>query len=388
MMPGMPVPNALELARELVMTPSPSGEEAAAAEVLNAAMLAAGFDEAYVDDVGNAIGVIARGAGPKLLLTGHLDTVPLGDPEEWPHPPLSGAVDGGRLWGRGSVDMKSALACMVAGAARAAERGFAGTLIVAGTVQEEVNGFGSKHLGRTLDYDVAVLGEPSKLQLRLGHKGRVEVIARFTGAIAHAARPELGENALAAAARFVNALEGIEPPTSEVLGPSTVTPTVLRTWPDGTTNVVPGSAELTLDVRTVAGQGAEEVLALLRGAAPDAGVELVVPASPLEHPDGRVEEQPHVAPAYQLSPDHEAVATARRALSGALAAADRDLVEGVWWFCTDAPHLAVGGRPVIGFGPGEEDLAHTTRESVAVADLDVAASAYRELALAFLGGRR
>src|SRR5690554_1138758 len=124
MMPGMPVPNALELARELVMTPIPSGEEAAAAEVLTAAMLAAGFDETYVDDVGNAIGVIARGAGPKLLLTGHLATVPLGDPEEWPHPPLSGAVDGGRLWGRGSVDMKSALACMVAGAAQAAERGF------------------------------------------------------------------------------------------------------------------------------------------------------------------------------------------------------------------------------------------------------------------------
>jgi len=387
MMPSMPAPSALELARELVMTPSPSGEEGAAAEVLVAALRRLGFDEAYLDGLGNAVGVIDRGPGPTLLLTGHLDTVAPGDPSEWPHPPLGGVVADGRLWGRGSVDMKSALACMAVGAAEAAAAGFAGRLLLAGAVLEEVSGLGSAHLAATLDYDVAVLGEPTGLALKLGHKGRVEVVATFQGRIAHAARPELGENALEAAARYVAGLRGLELPASAVLGPATAAPTRLSTSPGGTTNVVPGSAELVIDVRTLPGQGAAEVLALLGSVAADDGVSFSVPTSRATRPDGGVEERPHVAPAYLADEGHEAVATARAALTRALRSSGRELREGVWWFCTDAPHLAVGGRPVVGFGPGEEELAHTTRESVPVADLEVAARAYRELALAYLGGR-
>ncbi len=386
MMPGMSTISALDLARELVRTPSPSGEERAAADVLLAAMSACGFDAAYVDEMGNAIGYIDRGDGPTLLLTGHLDTVAPGDPALWPHPPLAGVVDGGRLWGRGSVDMKSALACMVVGATEAAAEGFRGRLVVAGAVMEEVNGSGSMHLARTLDYDAAVLGEPSKLQLKLGHKGRVEVVADFPGAIAHAAQPELGENALVGAASYVAALEGLQLPVSEALGRSTATPTGLRTAPGGTTNVVPGSAQLTIDVRTVPGQGAEEVLALLRSVAADDRVGFAVPSSKVSTPAGE-EDRPHVAPAYLVDPEHVAVHAVRRAAARALRAAGRELQEGVWWFCTDAPHLAAGGRPVIGFGPGEEELAHTTRESVRVEELDLAAAAYREIALDHLGGR-
>ncbi|HZW28287.1 MAG TPA: M20/M25/M40 family metallo-hydrolase [Trueperaceae bacterium] len=383
----MPVTSPLELARELVRTPSPSGREGAAAAVLLGALRQLGFDRTYVDEVGNAIGVVLRGSGPTLLLTGHLDTVDPGDPDEWPHPPLEGVVADGRLWGRGTVDMKAALACMAVGAAAAAAEGFGGTLVVAGVVQEEVNGIGSMHLAATLDYDLAVLGEPSDLRLKLGHKGRVEVLATFTGAIAHAARPELGENALLAASRYVAALERLELPASDVLGAATATPTGLRTSPGGTTNVVPGSAELVIDVRTLPGQGPDEVLALLASAAPDDKVAFSVPASTVTRPDGTVEERPHHSPAYLVGADHVAVETARAALQRALRGSGRQLEEGVWWFCTDAPHLALGGRPVIGFGPGEEELAHTTRESVAASDLDVAARAYRELALAYLGGR-
>ena len=386
MMPPMPVRSALDLARELVATPSPSGREEAAAEVLIDAMRALGFDSAYRDEAGNAVGVIARGEGPTLLLTGHLDTVDPGDPSEWPHPPLAGEVADGRLWGRGTVDMKSALACMAVGAAAAAAAGLRGTLIVAGAVLEEVSGLGSMHLASTLDYDAVVLGEPSDLRLKLGHKGRVEVLATFAGRIAHAARPELGVNALEAAARFVTALGRLELPVSDVLGPATATPTRLRTAPGGTTNVVPGAAEVVVDVRMLPGQGVEDVLALLRGLVPDGEAELSVPSSPVALPGGGTAQRPHASPAYLVDPGHEAVGKARAALGRALRAAGRELEEGVWWFCTDAPHLAAGGRPVVGFGPGEEELAHTTRESVRVDDLEVAAQAYRELALAFLGG--
>lgn len=387
MMPTMSRSSALELARALVTTPSPSGSEGAAAELFLGAMRELGFDRTYVDQVGNAVGVVERGHGPTLLLTGHLDTVDPGDPSEWPHPPLGGVVAGGRLWGRGTVDMKAALACMAVGAAEAAQAGFTGRLVVAGVVQEEVNGLGSIHLAETLDYDVAVLGEPSSLRLKLGHKGRVEVKAAFAGAIAHAARPELGVNALEAAASFVTALKGLEMPTSPVLGRASATPTVMRTYPCGTTNVVPGLAELIVDVRTLPGQGPDEVLAALSELAPHGSVELSVPSSRVGVPGGGTEERPHHSPAYLVAPDHEAVSVARGALLRVMEQAGRRFEEGVWWFCTDAPHLATRGQPVIGFGPGEEELAHTTRESVAVEELEIAARAYRELALAYLGGR-
>lgn len=386
MMPDMPVPDAVELASRLVKAPSVSGSEGPAAQVLVAAMRDAGFDDARLDAVGNAVGIIDRGPGPTVLLTGHIDTVSLGDESAWEHPPLSGAVVDGRLWGRGSVDMKSAVACMVQAAAEAKDAGFRGRIIVAGSVLEETNGFGSMHLARSLDYDVVVLGEPSKLHLKLGHKGRVEVLATFTGAIAHAAQPDLGKNALEAAARYVAALEQVELPTSQVLGPATATPTRLVTYPSSTTNVVPGKAELMVDCRTLTGQSVEDVLTALRGASANGAVEFGVPSSTVVEPGGQTRESPHVAPAYLLAPDSATARTARTVLRGVLEEAAVPFEEGVWWFCTDAPHLSAGGRPVVGFGPGEEELAHTTRESVKVSDLVVATRAYRELALAYLGG--
>lgn len=388
MMPGMSVPSAVDLASRLIRAPSVSGSEGPAAEVLIDAMREAGFDDVYEDEVGNAIGIIDMGPGPTVLLTGHIDTVSPGDSAEWEHPPLGGDVVDGRLWGRGSVDMKSAVACMVQAAAEARRSGFEGRLIVAGTVLEETNGFGSMHLARTLDYDVAVLGEPSKLQLKLGHKGRVEVEATFTGAIAHAAQPDLGENALEAAARFVARLDEVELPVSEVLGPATATPTKLVTHPGSTTNVVPGKAQLILDCRTLDGQTADDVIALLKGVGINGSVQFSVPSSTVQEPDGRTRESPHMAPAYLLPPDSRTASTARSTLRRVLADEGMELVEGVWWFCTDAPHLSKGGRPVVGFGPGEEELAHTTRESVSIGELAVATRAYRALALAYLGGTR
>src|SRR5690606_16776925 len=113
----------------------------------------------------------------------------------------------------------------------AAAEGFSGTLVVAGVVQEEVGGLGSRHLGETLDCDVVVLGEPSKLQLKLGHRGRVEVEVEVPGAIAHAAKAELGENALYNAARYLSALEQAALPSGGPLDGSSATATRLVNYP-------------------------------------------------------------------------------------------------------------------------------------------------------------
>ncbi len=371
------MPDALvSLASELIKAPSQTGQEGPAAEVMLAAFRANGFDEAYVDEVGNAIGVIRRGEGKTLMLNGHIDTVPVGDPDLWPYPPLSGSIVDGRLWGRGACDMKSALACMVLAASDAARAGFSGTLIVSGVVEEEVGGKGSRHVGATLAYDAAVLGEPSKLHMKLGHRGAMVIEVVFPGAIAHAARASLGENSLAHAARYIQALERLELPVGGPLSGSSATPTRLVSSPADSTNVVPGSAVLTIDYRAVPGEQADDVIQRFERLAHDERIVVRVARSS----SGAA----RVAPAYLADPQADAVKVAREAFARALAAEGRRLEEGVWWFCTDAPHLAQRGAPVIGFGPGEEELAHTTNESVAVEDLHAARRAYAGFATAYL----
>ena len=373
------------LAAELIRAPSPSGSESPAVEVLLTAMREMGFDEVYRDAAGNAIGKLQRGAGPVVLLTGHLDTVPVGDEQLWPYPPLAGEVVDGRLWGRGACDMKSALACMVYAASDAATAGFSGTLVVAGVVQEEVGGLGSRHLGATLPCDVVVLGEPSKLQLKLGHRGRVEVEVEIPGAIAHAAKPELGENALHNAARYLRALEAIELPSGGPLGGSNATATRIVNYPLEGANVVPGAAVITIDYRNIPGDEPAAVMARLKALTDDDRVKLTFPHEDAVSENGAVTASYDlIAPAYLAPADHPAVATARTVLRRVVGEHGLPFEEGYWWFCTDAPHLATPHRPVIGFGPGAEELAHTTRECVPLADLEVARHAYRELALAYL----
>lgn len=371
----------VDLAAALIRAHSPSGREGPATRVLMDAFYDHGFDEARVDEVGNAIGVFRRGDGPTLMLCGHLDTVPLGAEERWPHPPLSGVVEGGRLWGRGACDMKGALASMVFAAADAAASGFRGTLIVSGVVQEEVGGLGARHLGATLDYDAVVLGEPSKLRLMLGHRGCTVVEVVFPGAIAHAAKASLGENALTHAGRYLVALEDLELPSDPVFGGSSATPTRLTSLPSDSSNVVPGEARLTVDYRSLPDESAAALVARLRSIAEDERISVSVAQDPQR---GNGQASLRTAPAYLVDAGLPVVATARAAFTRALARHGRTLVEGVWWFCTDAPHLAQRGAPVVGFGPGEEELAHTTNESIEVADLHAARDAYREFATAYL----
>src|SRR5690606_883154 len=239
------------------------------------------------------------------MLNGHIDTVPVGDESLWPHPPLAGVIADGRLWGRGACDMKSAVACMVIAAADAAATGFAGTLIVSGVVQEEVGGLGARHLQQTLPYDLVVLGEPSKLQLKLGHRGRVEVQVTFPGEIAHAAKAELGENALSHAARFIAAMDRLELPSGGPLRGSSATPTRLVTYPVDGANVVPGSAELIVDYRNVQGDEPTDVVRRLRALSDDPRVEIRIPLENGESANGKVKASyERVAPPYLLAADH------------------------------------------------------------------------------------
>lgn len=386
----------VRLSKALIHAYTPSGRESAAAQCLLDAFHALHYDEAYIDHAGNAVGILRCGqdadSGPIVMLNGHIDTVALGEEDLWAHPPLSGAIsqeeDGHRLWGRGACDMKSAVACMVHAAKDAAEAGFCGTLIVTGVVQEEVGGLGARYLAETMQADVVILGEPSKLKLMLGHRGRIEMQVHVPGKIAHAANNQLGVNALYQTVPVLQALETVGLPQGGVLGRSSLTPTRLVSYPESH-NVVPGEALIIVDYRNIPEDAPDAVLARLQARLPeDVSIEVLTEHAVSE--DGSLKiDYPHIAPAYQTPLDSPYLQVTRQALQASLQAEGLALEEGVWWFCTDAPYLSTmnnsqgGNAIVIGFGPGEEERAHTTRENVPVEHLRIARRAYRDLCLAY-----
>lgn len=379
--------DVLVFLRDLLSTPSLPGEEEAMARRVAAEMEALGYDDVRTDGAGNVLGLL-RGAGqaPSLMLNTHLDHVDVGDPDAWPHPPFGAEVTGGRVWGRGAVDIKGPLAAQVHGAGRAARGsdGPPGDVYVTAVVQEEIGGLGARHLVSELGPDLVVVGEPSSNQLRRGHRGRAELSVRIRGRSVHASAPERGVNPLYGLAGFLERLEDVELPDHPELGRATVAPTLVET-DQASANVVPAEVRLTLDCRLVPGQTAEGLRDLLVSlleealeARPDgARGEIRVPTYRRTSWTGLEVEMPADMPAFILPEDHPAVTSAVDVLASALGGRPEI---GLWGFATDGGQFADAGLTVVGFGPGDEALAHTVDESLELEELEAAVDGYEALA--------
>ena len=161
--------------RDLVRIPSLSTQEGEVAVRLAEEMRRLGFPEVYTDPMGNVVGRIGSGEGPILLYNGHMDVVDVGDPGAWRRDPFGAEIEGGVMFGRGTVDMKSGLAAMVYGAKPLIEAGWplAGTLYVVGVVQEEPSeGLAMRVLVEEggVHPDFVVLGEPTNLEVSRGQR--------------------------------------------------------------------------------------------------------------------------------------------------------------------------------------------------------------------------
>ena len=177
-------------------------------------------------------------------------------------------------------------------------------------------------------------------------------------------------------------------PSGGPLGGSSLTPTSLTSYPQDGKNVVPGRAQLTVDYRNIPGDEPDTILERLQALDPDA--RLTLPNEEAVSESGEVAYTfPRIVPVYLAPSKHPDVTTARGTLNQVLADAGQAYGGDCWWFGTDAPHLAKTmletSGVVIGFGPGEEELAHTTRESVPVKHLRVAREGYAALLRAYLG---
>lgn len=378
---------ALRFLQRLIQTPSMPGEEGAIAEMVRAEMELLGYDETWVDEAGNAVGVIrGRGECPAMMFNTHLDHVDPGEEAAWPSygQPYSGAVHDGKIWGRGASDIKGPLASQVYGVAGLlqGERP-PGDVYVSAVVQEEVGGLGARFLAKALrdTVELVVIGEPSSNEVRRGHRGRTELVVHVTGRAVHASVPQRGVNPLYVLANFIQRLLTLNMAQHVDLGQSSVAPTLIRT-DQKSANVTPGEAWLTLDWRNVPGEQAEDcrakVLPLLEESLiPGASGEItVVSRNALSFTgySGRISPG---APAYSIPADHPVTLATNAILSDAL---KRPIPSGFWSFATDGGRFAEVGMTIIGFAPGDEKVVHTVNEHISIAEFTESLYANEQLA--------
>ncbi len=384
--------------RDIVAIPSPSCQEGRVVDRILEEMRRVGFDEAYRDEVGNAVGRI--GTGSRIIIyDGHIDTVGIGDPTAWSYDPYRGKVEDGRIYGLGTVDEKAAVAAMVHAGRIIKELGLGRgyTLYVVGTVQEEDSdglaaGLFVEHLkaktGRKPD--LAVLGEPTDLAVYRGHRGRCELKVAVKGRACHGSAPERGDNAIYKMGRVLEGIEGLAPQLKDdpFLGRGTIAVTRIESK-SGSLNVVPDECTIYIDRRMTWGEtpesSLEELGTIVAGLGrPDpsgkgpgvgaSGAEVSLLDYDARSHTGHPTRMPKKYPTWVTPEDSPAVVAGLRAAEQLFGA--RPSV-GKWVFSTDGVSLAgIHGIPTIGYAPGNEVLAHTVGEWVAEEQLVKSAAFY------------
>ena len=220
--------------------------------------------EIQTDDTGSKANLLAR-IGPEepggLMLSGHTDVVPVED-QDWTSDPFEMRKDDGKLFGRGTCDMKGFIAAAVAMAPRFAEQDLRRPITFAFTHDEEVGCLGARNLQDILrDHEtrpaMAIIGEPTEMRIIEGHKGCCEYTTRFTGMEGHGSRPELGVNAVEYASRYIGRLLDLREhlrhraPPGSMFEPPWTTINIGRMTGGHAHNVIPGLAEVDWEIRPV-----------------------------------------------------------------------------------------------------------------------------------------
>ena len=191
----------IEFCQEAVRIPSYSGQEKGVAEFMKRKMEEYGFDEVIIDKYGSVLGTInGKRPGKTILMDGHIDTVDVIDAPQWKHDPFGGEIVDGRIYGRGTSDMKGSDCAMITAAARYAEKtgkDFAGKICVSCTVHEECfEGVSSREITRLAKPDFVIIGEATTTTVKRGQRGRAEVVVETDGVSCHSSNPEKGVNAV------------------------------------------------------------------------------------------------------------------------------------------------------------------------------------------------
>ena len=365
--------------RDLVAIPATSCQEGPVVERVEAEMRKVGFDEVRVDRMGNVLGRIGSGTRV-VMMDSHLDTVGVGDPKEWTFDPYKGKVADGCVWGRGASDQRAGIACLVYAGKLIKELGLAEgcTVWMCGSVEEEdSDGIAWLYILREdgITPDAIVITEPTNLRLYRGHRGRMEIEVHVPGVSCHASAPERGVNPIYKATRIIQEVEALNArlKPDAFLGKGTVAVTDIRAQTPSQC-AVPSSATFHLDRRLTVGETKESAVAEIRAlpSLGDATVEVL--QYKVKSWTGLEYGMEKYYPTWILEEEHSLVRAGvetHRALFGGEPVVDK------WTFSTNGvATMGIMKVPTIGFGPGEEDNAHSALERVPIAHLVTATAFY------------
>ena len=370
------------LAKALVQIPTenPPGEESAAASFVFDWFERAGIDATLLDDPDpdrQQVGARIGDGGPTVVLNGHLDVVPAGDPDVWSVDPYAGVVEDGRLYGRGSADMKTglALAMLVARDLAPAIRDgtYAGSVVVHAAMGEETADPGTKRLlERGFDGDYGIILEPTGLRVATSTKGLAVYRLVVPGVAPPASQPDAGTNAIDAARPVLEAIDAYDAQLREregsLCGGAFATVTEIEAGTKSNLAVIPDRAELVLDCRVLPGDTLESV---------DAEVETLVDRVRTQHDIAVQWTRIQTYAASSIPVDHPLAQALRERSVAAVGDVDlgADDVGAPWGIeaATDARNFCVdAGVPAVTWGPGDLDQAHTVDESIDLSEAAVA----------------
>jgi succinyl-diaminopimelate desuccinylase len=325
----------------------------------------------------NRANVVARvrsgGDRKGLLFVCHSDVVGVGE-EQWAYPPFDPAEVGGRIYGRGAVDMKGGIAAVVAAICAVVDSGvkLQGDLVFAATACEETDSSGVERFMQDTAWLPKLAGivvpEPTSLAVVIAHRGILWLQITTKGKAAHSSMPERGVNAVMHMKRILDELEQykIAYPPHRLLGPCSMS--INRIVGGEAMNIVPDRCLLGIDIRTLPGQNPESIrddiehlLARLKVKIPHFEADLAVT---------------RVARAVETDPECEFVTRFCSAVG-----VDMTNVVG---YTTDAPHLVPLGAPIIIYGPGRPDMCHQMNEFIETAELEAATATFKNAILHFL----
>ncbi len=372
----------VQFMRDICAIPSMNSQLKEVGERIAAEMRGLGYDEVRFDRMGNIFGRI--GSGPRtIVFDSHIDTVGIGDPSAWSWDPFQGKVEDGILYARGACDEKGSTPGMVYGLAIARDLGLleGWTGYYFGNMEEWCDGIAPNsfvEVDPKVRPDFVVIGEPTKMQVYRGHKGRIELKVTAKGRSAHAASNHLGDNAIYKLLPVIAGIRDLEPRLGDhpFLGHGKITVSDM-TVKTPSINAVPDEAVIFIDRRMTFGETKEDAIAQVRALIPEKDRESVtVEELFYDEPSytGFVFPVDKYFPAWAIENEHPLVVAGQEArrLIGLPATPS-----GKWDFSTNGIYWAgKAGIPSIGFGPGDERTAHTVNDCVPLADVVKAAEFY------------
>jgi len=380
----------IQFMRDICAIPSMDSKIGPVGERIQAEMRKLGYDEVRFDKMGNTIGRI--GNGPKVIVfDSHIDTVGVGDPSEWEWDPFIGKIEDGVFYARGACDEKNSTPGMVYGLAIERDLGLleGWTAYYFGNMEEWCDGIAPNtfvEVDPKIRPDFVVIGEPTTMLVYRGHKGRLEMKVTAKGKSAHAASNHLGENAIYKLLPVIAGIRDLEPKLGdhEFLGHGKITVSDMHVQTPSI-NAVPDEAIIYIDRRMTFGETKEVVKQQVEDLIP-AELKDSVKVEELFYDDpsytGFVFPVDKYFPAWALEASHplvQAGQTARTSIGLT------DSPSSKWNFSTNGIYWAgKAGIPSIGFGPGDEETAHTVRDSVSLNDM-VKATEFYALVASLIG---